>query len=107
MTDTTQITVRIPTEQLAWLDAEVARGRFPNRAAGIKNLMRKEQRHQRAVADDLKVRAMGPDPDEESRLEWMRTREYPAMDDYVPVTAAGAPPADWDQVQGEPAAATA
>ena len=75
-----QITVRLPDENVAWLDAEVAAGRFPSRTAGLAKLLTKAQRRREDEADLLKILAI-PDPDEESRQEWMRTREYPPMDD--------------------------
>jgi Arc/MetJ-type ribon-helix-helix transcriptional regulator len=77
---TTQITVRLPDENVAWLDAEVSAGRFPSRTAGLAKLLTKAQRRQEDEADMLKILA-SPDPDEASRLEWMRTREYPPIDD--------------------------
>ena len=43
-------------------------------------LLTKAQRRQEDEADILKILA-SPDADEESRLEWMRTRQYPPMDD--------------------------
>ncbi len=77
---TTQITVRLPDDNVAWLDAEVAAGRFPSRTAGLAKLLTKAQRRQEDEADMLKILA-GPDPDEGSRLKWMRTRQYPPIDD--------------------------
>ena len=77
---TTQITVRLPDENVAWLDAEVAAGRFPSRTVGLAKLLTKAQRRQEDEADMLKILA-SPDPDEASRLEWMRTRQYPQIDD--------------------------
>ena len=77
---TTQITVRLPDENVAWLDAEVAAGRFPSRTVGLAKLLTKAQRRQEDEADMLKILA-NPDPDEKSRLEWMRTRQYPPIDD--------------------------
>jgi Arc/MetJ-type ribon-helix-helix transcriptional regulator len=79
---TTQITVRLPDENVAWLDAEVSAGRFPSRTAGLAKLLTKAQRRQEDEADMLKILA-SPDPDEASRLEWMRTREYPPIDDHL------------------------
>jgi len=77
---TTQITVRLPDENVAWLDAEVAAGRFPSRTLGLAKLLSKAQRRQEDEADMLKILA-NPDPDADSRLEWMRAREYPPIDD--------------------------
>jgi len=77
---TTQITVRLPDENVAWLDAEVSAGRYPSRTVGLAKLLTKAQRRQEDEADMLKILA-SPDPDKASRLEWMRTREYPPIDD--------------------------
>ncbi|MET0966458.1 MAG: ribbon-helix-helix domain-containing protein [Nakamurella sp.] len=90
---TTQITVRLPDENVAWLDAEVAAGRFLSRTAGLTKLLTKAQRRQEDEADMLKILAI-PDPDEESRLEWMRTREFPPMADDL--SHAEAKPAEPD-----------
>jgi Arc/MetJ-type ribon-helix-helix transcriptional regulator len=72
--------VRLPDENVAWLDAEVAAGRFPSRTAGLAKLLTKAQRRQEDEADMLKILG-NPDPDDESRQEWMRTRQYPPTDD--------------------------
>ena len=77
---TTRITVRLPDENVAWLDAEVAAGRFPSRTVGLAKLLTRAQRRQEDEADMRKILA-NPDPDEESRLEWMRTRQFPPIDD--------------------------
>ena len=77
---TTQITVRLPDENVAWLDAEVAAGRFPSRTVGLAKLLTKAQRRQEDEADMLKILA-SPDAEEESKLEWMRTRQFPPVDD--------------------------
>ncbi len=77
---TTQITVRLPDENVAWLDAEVAAGRFPSRTVGLAKLLTKAQRRQEDEADMLKILA-SPDPDEASGLEWMQTRAFPPIDD--------------------------
>lgn len=84
---TIQITVRLPDENVAWLDAEVAAGRFGSRTEGLAKLLTKAQRRQEDDADMLKVLA-NPDPDGDSRLEWMRTREYPPIDDDMDYDAA-------------------
>ena len=72
--------MRLPDENVAWLDAEVSAGRFPSRTVGLAKLLTKAQRRQEDEADMLKILA-SPDPDEASRLEWMRNREYPPIDD--------------------------
>lgn len=77
---TTQITVRLPDENVAWLDAQVAAGRFPSRTLGLAKLLSRAQRRQEDEADMLKILAH-PDPDADTRLDWMRTRQYPSIDD--------------------------
>jgi len=78
MADTTQITVRIPSELVAWIDGEVAAGRAASRASAISRIARRAQRKQQAERDMARLlssRPEPPDPDEESRLEWMRSRQ--------------------------------
>lgn len=81
MATTSQITIRVRTDLVDWLDAEVTAGRAASRAAGIARLLAKARRYQEAEADLLTLAAAPPDPDEESRLAWMRTRSYPPLDD--------------------------
>lgn len=95
---TIQITVRLPDQNVAWLDAEVAAGRFGSRTEGLAKLLTKAQRRQEDEADMLKILA-NPDPDEESRLEWMRTREYPPIDDDMDYGDATADPVSADAVR--------
>jgi len=75
---TTQIAVRLPDDLVAWLDAEVDAGRATSRAAGIAKLLRRARRIQEDEQDLAILLAAPPDPDQESLLEWMRTRTYPA-----------------------------
>ncbi len=74
---TQQIAVRLPGDALAWLDGEVAAGRYASRAAGITALLRAAEREQILDRDALAMMAIVPDEDELARLEWMRTRTYP------------------------------
>lgn len=55
----TQIAVRLPDEQVAYIDAEVAAGRASSRADLIDRLLAKERRRQRALEDLEKMRAAG------------------------------------------------
>ncbi|MCZ7588080.1 MAG: ribbon-helix-helix domain-containing protein [Gaiella sp.] len=61
-----QIAIRIPTHDLVALDDAVARGRFPNRAAAVREalarLLRDERRRSIEEADR---RGYGADPQEE------------------------------------------
>ena len=95
MATTSQITIRVPSDLVDWLDAEVTAGRAASRAAGIARLLARARRYQEAEADLLILAAAPPDPDEESRLDWMRTRSYPPLDDddsaAPPVTPGAAP----------------
>ena len=82
MAETTQITVRIPSELVDWIDGEVAAGRAASRAAAISRIARRAQRRQQAEQDMARLlssRPEPPDPDEESRMEWMRNRDWPDM----------------------------
>lgn len=54
-----QIAVRLPDEQVAFLDAEVAAGRATSRADLIERLLAQERRRARALADLEKLRAAG------------------------------------------------
>jgi Arc/MetJ-type ribon-helix-helix transcriptional regulator len=56
---TTQIAVRLPDEQVKFLDAQVAAGRVASRAELIARLLAREVRRQRALADIERMRAAG------------------------------------------------
>ena len=83
MADTTQITVRIPSELVEWIDGEVAAGRAASRASALGRIARRAQRRQQAERDMARLLSSRPepaDPDEEGRLEWMRDRQdWPDM----------------------------
>ena len=55
----TQIAVRLDEDLVAFIDAQVAAGAAPSRAALINRLLAREARHQRALADIEKMRSMG------------------------------------------------
>lgn len=61
-----QIAVRIPEEDLSALDEAIARGRFPNRAAavreGLEQLLREERERE---IDEAYRRGYGEQPQEE------------------------------------------
>ena len=63
---TTQITVRLPDEEVAFIDALVARGEAKSRAAAVSAALRREQRR-RAAEHDAAIYAAtagAPDPDD-------------------------------------------
>ena len=76
---TTQITVRLPTELVEWLD-QYLDDDYPSRTALITNPLWSAK--QRKVADDdlrafLAIEAAGMSDEDRQQLEWLRTREYP------------------------------
>jgi Arc/MetJ-type ribon-helix-helix transcriptional regulator len=87
MANTTQITVRIPDELLAWLDAEVARGRYPSRAAGIARFLRKAQRAQEDEQNLATYLAIPETDDERSLREWASENQAWSTDE--PARALG------------------
>lgn len=78
----TQITVRLPDEQVEFLDAEVRTGNAPSRAAAISRALRREQRRRRAEADLLIMDAPGEDPDLAGLHEWAaRGQDFAGIDE--------------------------
>ena len=75
-----QITVRLPEEQVTYLDLEVAEGRAPSRAAAIAQALRREQRRQRAEVDLATMARAGEDPDLKELHDWATHRSYPNLD---------------------------
>jgi len=60
---TTQITVRLPDEQVSYIDQLVQNGDATSRAAAISRALKREQRRRQAEQDVLKMIAAGPDPE--------------------------------------------
>lgn len=54
-----QITVRIPEELVAFIDAEVARGKASSRADAVTRALLRERRRQAALADVAILRGSG------------------------------------------------
>ena len=77
---TRQITVRLPDDQVDFLDTEVADGRATSRAAAIARALRREQRRHRAEQDLRTVLDGGDDPDLVSLQDWAARRSYPDLD---------------------------
>lgn len=76
-----QITVRLPDDQVAFLDEEVSSGNAPSRAAAISRALRREQRRRRAE-QDLRVIASADDPDLVGLREWAaRGQDFAGLDE--------------------------
>lgn len=67
---TKQITVRLPDDQVDFLDQEVSAGKAPSRAAAISRALRREQRRRQAERDLLSMLESGDDPDLINLPEW-------------------------------------
>jgi Arc/MetJ-type ribon-helix-helix transcriptional regulator len=81
---TTQITVRLPDETVAFIDNLVLEGKAPSRAAAVATALRREQRRLRAEEDAKIYAAMAkeePSEDERSYREWVKNRVIPPMED--------------------------
>lgn len=78
----TQISVRLPDEVVSYIDAAVAEGRSPSRAAYLLKSLTETQRRERAERDVAIALAArnDPDPDMESFTQWLGTRPYPDLD---------------------------
>lgn len=75
-----QITVRLPDEQVDFLDTEVADGRAASRAAAIAQALRREQRRRRAEQDLRTMLDAGDDPELVGLQDWSAHRAYPELD---------------------------
>jgi Arc/MetJ-type ribon-helix-helix transcriptional regulator len=74
---TIQITVRLPDEQVHYIDQQVAAGIAKSRADAIARALRDAQDER-----DLQViEAAGPDPDLEGLVDWAADHQaYPSVD---------------------------
>lgn len=71
---TTQITVRLPSEEVAFLDQLVADGKATSRAAALSKALKRERRRLRAEQDLQILLAASPDhPDSPDGDAWART----------------------------------
>ena len=77
---TVQITVRLPDDQVDFLDAQVSSGQAVSRAAAIARALRREQRRSRAEEDLQTVLGAGADPDLTALQDWAAHRSYPDFD---------------------------
>lgn len=78
----TQISVRLADELVAYVDAEVAAGRVPSRAAYVQRALLRQQRRdvQEREIEILAAIKHDPDPDLKSYLDWLGSRTYPDLD---------------------------
>lgn len=67
---TTQIAVRLPDDVVAFLDASVAAGLAPSRAALVALAVEREMRRQAALADARTLTAKGADDDLDDLVQW-------------------------------------
>jgi len=75
MAGTTQITVRIPSELVSFLDDLVARGEADSRAAAVTRGLRRYEQHLGGLRDAEIYRTTGPDPELEAWARW--STEHP------------------------------
>ena len=86
---TVQIPIRIPDDDLAELDAAIARGSFPNRSAALRaglDLLLREER-ERAI-DEAYRRGYGAHPQE----DWFGEAGLALFDAFVEAEESGAAP---------------
>jgi Arc/MetJ-type ribon-helix-helix transcriptional regulator len=77
-----QITVRLPDDQVDFIDQEVIDGNAPSRAAAISRALRREQRRRRAEGDLLVMFESGDDPDLVGLHEWAaRGQDFTGIDE--------------------------
>jgi Arc/MetJ-type ribon-helix-helix transcriptional regulator len=78
----TQITVRLPDDQVEFIDQEVSDGHASSRAAAISRALRREQRRRRAERDLLIMLEFGDDPDLAGLQEWTaRGQDFAGIDE--------------------------
>ena len=76
----TQITVRLPDDLVAFVDALVAEGAVRSRAEAVARALTRERRRQTALKDVAILRQRGSDPDLDALAE--HTAAHPAeLDD--------------------------
>lgn len=69
----TQITVRLPDELVAFVDALVAAGAVSSRADAVARALNRERRRQTALQDAVILRQRGGDPDLDALAEHTAT----------------------------------
>lgn len=77
-----QITVRLPDDQVDFLDHEVSSGNASSRASAISRALRREQRRRRAERDLLVMADSGDDPDLAGLHDWAaRGQNFAGIDE--------------------------
>lgn len=77
-----QITVRLPDDQVEFIDREVADGHAQSRAAAISRALRREERRRRAERDLLVMIESGDDPDLVDLHDWAaRGQDFAGVDE--------------------------
>ena len=77
-----QITVRLPDDQVDFVDQEVSDGNATSRAAAISRALRREQRRRRAERDLLRLLESGDDPELVGLQEWAgRGQDFASLDE--------------------------
>ncbi|MFT4295253.1 MAG: YlcI/YnfO family protein [Micropruina sp.] len=66
----TQIAVRLPDQVVAFLDAAVAQGKAPSRAALVSAALEREMRRQAAEQDAAVLRERGAGDDLDPLVDW-------------------------------------
>ncbi|MCY7341156.1 MAG: ribbon-helix-helix domain-containing protein [Pseudonocardia sp.] len=77
---TIQITVRLPDELVAFVDAQIERGAVSSRADAVAKALVRERRRQAALADVAILRREATDPDLDALAEY-GTSHPVALDD--------------------------
>jgi Arc/MetJ-type ribon-helix-helix transcriptional regulator len=77
----TQIAVRLPDEMVAFLDAAVAGGRAPSRAALVASAVEREMRRLLAEQDARLLREHGPGDDLDPLVDWAAAYRRADVDD--------------------------
>lgn len=79
---TKQITVRLPDDQVDFLDQEVSSGHAASRATAISRALRREQRRRRAERDLHVLLESGDDPELAGLHEWAaRGQQFGGIDE--------------------------
>jgi Arc/MetJ-type ribon-helix-helix transcriptional regulator len=77
---TIQITVRLPDELVAFVDAEVERGDATSRADAVAKALVRERRRRTALADVAILRSSPGDPDLDGMAEYAGAHPVPLDD---------------------------
>lgn len=79
---TVQMTVRIPDDLAAFVDAQVTAGTAPSRAVAVAEALRHERRRQEQQREIAILIATEPDPESMAIAEWASKNVPPIDDDF-------------------------